>query len=47
MEGKQTNFRTTFVRHNFWMNKLWVPYSKFMSNFSAMSYKSAFGREKA
>ena len=41
-EGKSTSARTAFVRHNFWMHKLWVPYTKVYSNFSAMSYKSAF-----
>ena len=27
--GEKKNFRTAFVRHGFWMNKLWVPYTKF------------------
>ena len=41
-EGKATSARTAFVRHDFWLHKLWVPYAKVYSNFSAMSYKSAF-----
>ena len=34
--------KMTFVRHNFWMFKLYKLNTVFMSNFSASSYKSAF-----
>ena len=36
----------SFIRHNFWMSKFDAPWAKFSSNFSAMSYGSAFGKEK-
>ena len=44
--GKTTTARTAFVRHNFWLHKLWVPYTKFASNFSAWSYSSAFKKQE-
>ena len=44
-EGTRANYRTAFVRHAFWQNKLWVPYTKFATYFSAGSYKRAFARE--
>ena len=37
----------SFIRHNFWMAKMNGPWARFTSNFAAMSYGSAFGREKA
>ena len=43
--GEKKNYVTAFVRHAFWLNKLWVPYTKVWSNFSAMSYKRAFKNE--
>ena len=34
--------RLTFVRHDFWLHKLHKFNAVFMSNFTAMGYKSAF-----
>ena len=45
--GKTRNLRTAFVRHNFWLSKAWAPWTRFSSNFSAWSYKSAFKKETA
>ena len=42
LEDGKAKFRTAFVRHNFWMSKMWAPWTRFSSNFYAWSYKSAF-----
>ena len=42
MEGTAKHYRVAFVRHNFWLSKLWKMNTVVWSNFSAMSYKRAF-----
>ena len=44
MNGGQ--HRLTFVRHNFWLHKLFKFNKVFGSNFAARSYKSAFSKQQ-
>ena len=44
-EGSAKGLRLTFVRHNFWLNKLLKCPTVTLSNFSAWSYKKAFLKE--
>ena len=44
MNGGQ--HRLTFVRHNFWLHKMFKFNKVFGSNFAARSYKSAFSRHQ-
>ena len=39
--GTAKNIRLNFVRHNFWLHKVYKFNTVFWSNFSAMSYKKA------
>ena len=41
-EGKQSNPRLAFVRHNFWLPKVYKFQTVFFSSFSASSYRRAF-----
>ena len=48
IENKDINYRPklTFVRHNFWLHKIYKVPTSVWSNLSAMSYKKAFRAEK-
>ena len=43
LSGNITKPRLAFVRHNFWLHKVNKFNAVFWSNFSASSYKRAFG----
>ena len=42
MDGTRKDLRLTFVRHNFWLHKVYKLNTCLWSNFSAWSYKRAF-----
>ena len=42
LNGTAKNSRLAFVRHNFWLHKIFKTQTVLWSNFSAMSYKRAF-----
>ena len=46
LSGKSSKLRLAFVRHNYWLHKLFKLDTVLWSNFIASSYKRAFASEK-